>query len=221
MHDSYLNAAASSSAKLRATAMLWLANVSVFFVSAYSLTNQMTSVRADVGAAVFGWEHAIPFVDWTIIPYGSILGFFIASFFLCRSRAELNSHTARLVAVVLLSVACFVVWPQRFIFERPVVDGALGVLFQLLTAVDLPYNRTPSLHISILVILWVLYARRTHGWVRHAVYAWFTLIGISVLTTYQHHVIDVPTGALAGWLCVWMFPDSGSPRRRRALQRRW
>ena len=29
------------------------------------------------------------------------------------------------------------------------VDGALGVLFQLLSAVDLPYNRTPSLHISV------------------------------------------------------------------------
>ena len=191
------------------TAALWLINVSVFFASIYWLTNRMTSVRTDVGAAVFQWEHAIPFIGWTIIPYGSIVAFFIMSFFLCRSRAELNCHTARLVTVVLMSVVCFVLWPQRFIFERPVVDGALGVWFQLLTAVDLPYNRTPSLHISVLVILWVLFARRTQGWMRHAVYAWFTLIGVSVLTTYQHHVIDVPAGVLAGWLCVWLFPGSG------------
>ena len=194
------------------TAALWLANVSVFFGSIYWLTNHMTSVRADVGAAVFQWERAIPFIDWTIIPYGSIVAFFVASFFVCRNRAELNCHTARLVTVVLMSVVCFVLWPQRFVFERPVVDGALGVLFQLLTAVDLPYNRTPSLHISVLVILWVLFARRTQGWMRHAVYAWFALIGISVLTTYQHHVIDVPAGALAGWLCVWLFPESGQLR---------
>ena len=194
------------------TAALWLANVSVFFGSIYWLTNQMTSVRADVGALVFGWERAIPFIDWTIIPYGSIVAFFIASFFLCRSRAELNCHTARLVAVVLMSVVCFVLWPQRFVFERPVVDGALGVLFQLLTVVDLPYNRTPSLHISVLVILWALFAHRTHGWIRHALYVWFALIGVSVLTTYQHHVIDVPAGALAGWLCLWLFPESGQPR---------
>jgi membrane-associated phospholipid phosphatase len=188
------------------TAALWLANVSVFFGSIYWLTNQMTSVRADVGAVVFQWERAIPFIDWTIIPYGSILAFFVASFFLCRSRAELNCHTARLVTVVLMSVVCFVLWPQRFVFERPFVDGALGVLFQLLTAVDLPYNRTPSLHISVLMILWALFARHTQGWMRHAVYAWFALIGVSVLTTYQHHVIDVPAGALAGWLCVRLFP---------------
>lgn len=194
------------------TAALWLANVSVFFASVYWTTNQMTSRRIDVGAAVFEWERAIPFVDWTIVPYGSILAFFVGSFFLCRSRGELSRHTARLVTVVTLSVVCFVLWPQRFVFERPAVEGALGVLFQLLTAIDLPYNRTPSLHISVLVILWALFANRTHGWVRHAVYIWFTLIGVSVLTTYQHHVIDVPAGILAGWLCVWLFPESGQTR---------
>ena len=33
-----------------------------------------------------------------------------------------------------------------------------------------------------------------------------------MLTTYQHHFIDVPTGALAGWLCLWLIPDqSRSP----------
>ena len=195
-----------------ATAALWLTNVSVFFASIYWATNQMTSRRIDVGAAMFEWETEIPFLDLTIIPYGSILAFFVASFFLCRSRVELNCHTARLVTVVLLSVVCFLLWPQRFVFGRPAVEGALGVLFQLLTAVDLPYNRTPSLHISVLVILWALFANRTHGWMRHAVYAWFTLIGVSVLTTYQHHVIDVPAGILAGCLCVWLFPQSGRSR---------
>ena len=214
-NDSYPNAARSTTASPSAAA-LWLSNVSVFFGSVYWLTNQMTSMRADVGAVVFAWERAIPFIDWTIIPYGSLLAFFVASFFVCRSRAELNCHTARLVTVVLLSVACFVLWPQRFTFERPAVEGALGVLFQLLTAVDLPYNRTPSLHISVLVILWVLFAGRTHGWLRNAVYAWFVLIGVSVLTTYQHHVIDVPAGLLAGWLCVRLFPlpsDRGTTNR--------
>ena len=26
------------------------------------------------------------------------------------------------------------------------------------------------------------------------------------LTTYQHHFIDMPTGALLGWLVLWAFP---------------
>ncbi len=188
------------------TAAFWLVSVSTFFASIYWVTNQMTSVRSDVGAMVFQWERAIPFIDWTIIPYGSIVAFFVASFFLCRNRAELNCHTARLFAVVTISVICFVLWPQRFVFERPVVEGALGVLFQLLSTIDLPYNRTPSLHISVLVILWTLFAQRAQGWVRQLLNTWFALIAVSVLTTYQHHFIDVPMGALTGWCCVRLFP---------------
>jgi len=38
---------------------------------------------------------------------------------------------------------------------------------------------------------------------------------LSVLTTYQHHFIDVPTGALLGWLVLWAIPQHGvSPFRR-------
>jgi hypothetical protein len=37
---------------------------------------------------------------------------------------------------------------------------------------------------------------------------WFAVLAVSVLTTYQHHFIDVPTGALLGFLCLWLWPDS-------------
>ena len=38
-------------------------------------------------------------------------------------------------------------------------------------------------------------------------HAWFALIGVSVLTTWQHHFIDLPTGALLGFFCLWLWPQ--------------
>jgi protein-tyrosine phosphatase len=82
-------------------------------------------------------------------------------------------------------------------------------LFAALAGFDLPYNQAPSLHIVLLAILWDFYRRQVEGMVRWAVHAWCLLIGMSVLTTYQHHAIDVPTGLAAGALCMWLWPLEG------------
>jgi hypothetical protein len=190
----------------RGVALGAFAVVTLIFCTAYGLANQLTHNRADVGTAVFAWERSIPFIDWTIVPYLSIVPFFAASFFLCGERPLLRAHVRRVLTVLAISLACFVLWPLRFTFERPPTTEAVGALFELLHLFDLPYNRAPSLHISVVVILWAVYVERLHGAMRLAIGLWFGLIGLSVLTTYQHHVIDVPAGLLAGWLCVRLFP---------------
>lgn len=190
----------------RNAAIVSLALVSFLYCAGYGIANRLTQLRADVGTAVFAWEKSIPFIDWTIVPYLSIVGFFAASFFLCRDREQLRCHVLRALALLALSLACFALWPLRFTFERPVTDGALGMLFDLLQFVDLPYNRAPSMHVSVVVLLWAVYSDHLRGALRIAVGFWFSLIVLSVLTTYQHHVIDVPAGLLAGWCCVRLFP---------------
>ena len=106
--------------------------VSLAFVGAYGLANRLTSLRTDVGRGVFDWERAIPFVEWTIVPYLSIVLFFAASFFVCRDRTELERHVARVLLVLTISIACYAAFPLRFQFERPETTGAIGALFQLL-----------------------------------------------------------------------------------------
>jgi len=211
-------------------ALLWLAFLGPFFFASYGFATWVTAQRANVGAIVFDWERMIPFVPWTIIPYWSIDLMYGISLFLCASRHELDTHGRRLLTAQLIAVACFLAFPLRFTFDRPDTGGAFGWLFDVLGAFDKPFNQAPSLHIALLVILWALYARHTHGGLRWVLHAWMALIGVSVLTTWQHHFIDIPTGALLGFFCLWLWPLYGpaplrlfswtaDPQRRRLALR--
>nr|WP_257993265.1 hypothetical protein [Cupriavidus pauculus] len=104
-------------------AALLLAGMGTLFFSSYGLANWLASLRTDVPYFHYGWEHRIPFVPWTIIPYWSIDLLYGISFFLWRTRAGLLTHVKRLLAAQLISVACFIAFPLRFAFERPVADG--------------------------------------------------------------------------------------------------
>jgi protein-tyrosine phosphatase/membrane-associated phospholipid phosphatase len=190
-------------------AAAWLAFLGPFFFASYGFANWVASRRADVGSLVYDWERTIPFAPWTIVPYWSIDAFYAVSVFVCATARELDTHARRLVAAQVGAVACFLLFPLTFTFPRPETDGLFGTMFDVLMGFDKPFNQAPSLHMALLVILWVLYARHVPRAWRWLLHAWFALIGVSILTTYQHHFVDLPTGAWLGWLCVWLFPDEG------------
>lgn len=181
---------------------------STVFVGIYWLANRLTQLRSDIGSTVFDWERAIPFVAWTIVPYLSICGFFLMSFFVGRDPIELRRHVTRLALVLLVSVVCYAMFPLRFTFDRPAVDGVFGPLYGALAAFDLPYNRAPSLHVAVLVVLWARWGPHLNRVQRACLGGWFLLIGVSVLTTYQHHVIDVLAGLTLGAAAVALTSSS-------------
>lgn len=189
----------------------WLLFLGPFFFLSYDFSNQIAADRAVTSALYFEWERHIPFLPWTIVPYWSIDLLYGLSFLLCRNRLQLDRHALRLLSAQLISVLFFLLFPLRFVFERPHVDGLFGTLFDALTSFDQPYNQAPSLHISLLIILWVRFAAAVPAPWRVLVHLWAALIGLSVLTTFQHHFIDVPTGVLVGLFCLWLWPESGTP----------
>lgn len=201
-------------------ALLVLAALGVFFYASYGLANHLALQRASVPSVVFDWERHIPFWAWTIFPYWSLNVFYALSLLLVRSRHELRRHATRLLAAQVVAVTCFVLWPLAFSFGRPAVDAATpaGWLFTALRGFDQPFNQAPSLHITLTVILWDLYRRLLpRGWPQGLLHTWALAIGVSVLTTWQHHVIDLPTGALLGLLCVWAWPLE----RRLSMPQAW
>jgi hypothetical protein len=191
----------------------WLAMLAPLFFLSYGLSNRLAAGRTDIPSIVFDWEHHVPFIPWTIVPYWSIDLLYVIALFVCGTREELRRLAQRLILAQLIAVTCFIVVPLRYSFVRPATDGVTGWLFQLLSGFDLPYNQAPSLHIALLVILWVHFNPHMSARLRPLLHGWCLLIGISVLTTFQHHFIDVPTGLWLGWFCVWLLPDTAASER--------
>ena len=191
-----------------------LALVGALFYTSYGLSNHYAASLAYVPEVAFAWERGIPFWAWTIVPYWSLNLMYAAAFFLCRNACEQNRYVARLVLAQIVATICFMLFPLHFGSPKPPTDGLWGWLFDSLVAFDLPYNQAPSLHIALSIIVGAFYWTRFPK-IRLPILLWQSLIALSVLTTYQHHFIDVPTGALLGWLVLWAIPQHGvSPFRR-------
>jgi membrane-associated phospholipid phosphatase len=180
------------------------------FMLVYNGCLLLTSIRPDVRRAFAQWELSIPLVPAMIVPYLSIYLLFIAAFFTCSDRFELRRLSQRLTASQLVAALVYVLFPLQSGFHRPVVEGIFGGMFRLLDATDLPYNLAPSLHVTTAIILGAHYATKTRGVVRQLVIAWFALIAISTMLTWQHHLLDVVGGAMLGMACLRF--GSNSPR---------
>lgn len=188
----------------------WLLFLAPFFYLTYGGANWLASVRGDVGSVVTALDRAVPFLAWTIVPYWSINLFYAVSLFACDSRAQVDRLAGRLLVAQVVAVACFLAFPLQVTFVRPAVGGLSGFLFDVLAGFDLPYNQAPSLHIALLVIIWHHLAPRFAPAGRLAWHAWCALIGASVLTTWQHHAVDIPTGALLGLFALWLVPEDAT-----------
>ncbi|RIX84161.1 phosphatase PAP2/dual specificity phosphatase family protein [Acidovorax cavernicola] len=199
-------------------AAAWLVFLGPLFYATYGFANWWATTRTSVPSMAFDWERQVPFWAWTIFPYWTINVFYALSLFLARDRHTLDRHALRLVSATLIACTCFILWPLHFSFGQPAVEGAPAFLFDALRGFDQPYNQAPSLHIALAVILWDWYRRFIRPlWARWVLHVWAFAICASVLTTWQHHFIDIPTGALLGIFCVWLWPMA----RQVSMLRAW
>lgn len=157
-------------------ASLWILCLGWLFFLVYGLCNLFASRLADVPSYYYAWERQIPFDSALIVPYFTIDLFYAGSVFLCRDRRELNTHATRTVTAIVISAAGFLLFPLKFVFERPAVAGVHGFFFALLEGIDKPSNRVPLLRVSWLMIVRIRYADRPAGLWRRALHVWFALI---------------------------------------------
>ena len=192
--------------KLRWAALRTTLLLSVLFLVAYGVTNWFTASREVSRVWMYERERNIPFVPLMIIPYMSIDLFFIAAPFLCRDRAELRLFARRVMLTVVVACTVFLLLPLKMGVDRPAADGWLGAIFDWFRSMDQPHNLFPSLHIALGVMLAELYARKSRGLLRWVIIAWFLLVGVSTVLTYQHHVIDLVGGFALAVGCFYVIP---------------
>ena len=195
------------SARSTFKALVTSAGLSLLFLVVYGGCIWITSRREDIGSFYFQWERAIPFVPFMILPYLSIDLFFVAAPFLLRNDRELKLFSKRVAVAIVVAGVCFLLFPLRFAFPRPHAEGWLGAVFDWFRVMDAPYNLLPSLHAALCLLLVDLYARKLRGVVFVAVMAWFVLIGLSPLLTYQHHIIDIIGGFILAGYCFYFFAN--------------
>ncbi len=202
----------TSGSRLAIEAAATSLGLSLLFVLVYSGTNWLASLRPNVGTWYFEWERWIPFVPLMVIPYMSIDLFFAAAPFLCTDRSELKTFRRRIAFVIVVAGVCFLVAPLQLGIARPRLEGWIGTAFGWFFANDMPYNLCPSLHIALRTILAETYARHASGVWRIASVIWFSLVGLSTLLTYQHHIVDVAGGFVLAAFCFYLLPAKQQER---------
>ena len=189
---------------------LWLLLLAPLFFTLYGWANNycVALPKESINEIVYDWEKYIPFIPFTIVPYWSIDLLYGLSLFLPMTKFIQRQHALRLLIATPVAVFFFYCFPMTFSTPKPECFGLWKSLFDALMGFDKPFNQSPSLHIILLVILWRIYLPHLGRISKLLWNFWCFLIGISVLTTFQHHFIDIPAGFLAGVVICYLFPLS-------------
>ncbi|MGB0944762.1 MAG: dual specificity protein phosphatase family protein [Marinomonas sp.] len=181
--------------------IIWLLYLGTVFFLLYGAANEFASLTAPHFSFYFEWEKQIDFIPAFIVPYMSSDLIFVIAFLLPQTRLELRVLALRVLFIVLISVMIFIAFPLEFSFTKPSTES-YAFLFKLLEA-DKPFNQLPSLHVSFAIVFWFSMKETINNHLIKAVLlSWLLLVIASTLLVYQHHFIDLPTGALVGILAV-------------------
>lgn len=177
----------------------------VVFMTVYNLCTWYATSLGDLPSLTFGFERSIPFVPLSIIPYMSSGFFFCLVFFSCTNKYQLKILTWRMLFVTIIAGIFFMAVPLQFSLTKPEVSNSILKLpFSFLQTFDSPFNQSPSLHIAFAFVFWSVFKDLTK-W-RLLVMICLILLGISTLTTYQHHTIDILTGSILAHVSFIIIP---------------
>ncbi|WP_367106065.1 phosphatase PAP2 family protein [uncultured Psychrobacter sp.] len=153
----------------------------------------------------------ISFIASMIVPYSWSIILFCVSFFMVKTSRQLSLLTQRLVLATLFACLIFYLFPARFSFVRPSIDNWTQLGYQFLAATDKPFNQFPFLHVTYALLLGITLWQpiKVDNWHLTLLYRLLlvgicSLIIVSTVFTYQHHLLDVIGGFVLAALVLIM-----------------
>jgi membrane-associated phospholipid phosphatase len=178
------------------------ARFSLWFALIYAGAWYITDLRTLRVPVHMEWEQNIPFWPASVIVYESMLIIFATPPFILRTPRELQSLGLTLSVVVLIAGIGFLLFPAESGYA-PIPED-LGIwTWPVQTAMTLnlrTYNMAPSLHVALSVTCVAANANHARATGKTLLWLWALAIALSTLLLHQHHVVDVVTGWLLGWL---------------------
>jgi hypothetical protein len=173
--------------------------VAVIVSIIYYLTNHL-HWREPLELPLLALDHQIPFLMWTVWPYLLLL---TLTLLLVVAEGELFHRSLMAVIIgTILNAAWWILLPTTYPRPPvPAVEDLTSEIYQWLCSVDSPANCFPSAHITLPAIAFHAIAAQ-HARLRWWLMTVFALLSVTIFTTKQHYVIDLPGGLMTAWLAV-------------------
>jgi len=141
------------------------------------------------------FDTSIPFKPIWIIAYVSMYLIPIIPMFAKWSRGDMQRYGEALLVIYAITFPLFLLVPSSYPWPDLSGEGLLMSFTRLMFSLDNPNNTFPSLHISMPVLVTIIYWSRNKP-MSVVLLAWSILVGLSVLFVKKHYIIDIPGGVL-------------------------
>jgi membrane-associated phospholipid phosphatase len=166
----------------------------LFFESTYLATNALTALHRFRFHVHSQAELAIPFVPAMVAGYLSLNLLLALTPFILRTWREIAPLCIVLCLETIVCAACFLLFPVELAYAPQTDWSAWGRFCAAVTALSLPYNNAPSLHVAFAFTAAMAFGARCGRLGRGMLLAWAALVAASTLLIHEHHIVDVVAG---------------------------
>lgn len=175
--------------------------VTLVLYSGYQLSNRFHLIEPRY-LPLSSLDNAIPFLMWTVWPY-FLLIFMAFLPIAIRNRNLFNQTMWAFTIAVSLNIGFWLLYPT--IFHRPPLpaeEGYSAFAYRWLCSIDTPANCFPSGHITSPAIgCWAL--SKESPKYKTAIWVCFALLSLTILSTKQHYIWDLPGGLLTAFIGIY------------------